>query len=201
MQKMSTNGPKRFAGTWRIFWRLLACLSVAIGFLTATTTPVLAEAPAPLPSAANFEVKFMQDMIDHHMMAIMEAEICLENAISGELRSLCQEIIVAQHHEMVMIQTWLSEWYGITYEPVMKPGEMKMLERLASFEGEEFEIEFMEMMIKHHSQAVKEGEKCLRKAFHIDLLNMCEDILETQSAEIMQMQTWLCEWYGICQKQ
>lgn len=198
---MVTNEQKRLSGTWRNLWRLLTGIAVVAGILSAKTTPVLAVAPAPLPSAANFDVKFMQDMVDHHMMAIMEAEVCLENAVHEELRSLCQEIILAQHHEMVMMQTWLSDWYGISYEPEMKPGEMKMLERFASLEGSEFEIEFMQMMIKHHSQAVKEGEKCLRKAYHIDLLNMCEDIIETQSAEIEQMQTWLCEWYGICQKQ
>ena len=66
--------------------------------------------------------------------------------------------------------------------------------------GVEFEIDFMQTMIKHHRQAIKEAETCLDKAYHPKLLSLCQNIIETQSAEIQQMQTWLCEWYGICKK-
>ena len=86
----------------------------------------------------------------------------------------------------------------ITYEPVMKPGDEQMMERLASLSGAEFEIAFMEMMIKHHEKAIKEGRHCLDKAYHPELRELCENIIRTQSAEIAQMQTWLCQWYGEC---
>ena len=33
----------------------------------------VASAPAPSPATANFEIKFMTDMIDHHYMAVMMA--------------------------------------------------------------------------------------------------------------------------------
>ena len=75
----------------------------------------------------------------------------------------------------------------------MSPGDR-------SLSGAEFEIAFMEMMIKHHEAAIREGERCLDRAYHAELRSLCEDIIETQSAEIAQMQTWLCEWYGICKE-
>jgi uncharacterized protein (DUF305 family) len=81
----------------------------------------------------------------------------------------------------------------------MKPGDQKMLDRLASLSGAEFEIAFMEMMIKHHEKAIKEARHCLAKAAHPELREMCEDIIATQSAEIAQMEAWLCQWYGECQ--
>ncbi len=74
-----------------------------------------------------------------------------------------------------------------------------MIERLASLSGAEFEIAFMEMMIEHHEAAIREAEECLRRAYHRQLRRLCENIIETQSAEIEQMQTWLCQWYGICE--
>ena len=56
----------------------------------------------------------------------------------------------------------------------------------------------MEMMIKHHEKAIKEGQHCLDKAYHTELRELCQNIIATQSAEIALMQTWLCQWYGEC---
>lgn len=158
----------------------------------------IASAPVPSPSVANFEIQFMTGMIDHHQMAVEMAEICLAKAVHEELRSMCQNIIATQSAEIEEMQSWLQEWYGITYEPTMKPGDQKMLERLASLSGPEFEIAFMEMMVKHHEGAIKEARKCLDKAAHAELRELCENIIATQSAEIQQLQTWLCQWYGEC---
>ena len=167
---------------------------------TATHTEgiTIASAPAPSPSTANFEIKFMTDMIDHHHMAVMMADMCIAKAVHSELRSLCERIKTAQMAEIEDMQSWLQQWDGISYEPVMKPGDEKMMDRLASLSGAEFEIAFMEMMIKHHEKAIKEGRHCLDKAAHAELRSLCENIIRTQSAEIAQMQTWLCQWYGEC---
>lgn len=89
------------------------------------------------------------------------------------------------------MQVWLDGWYGLEYEPEMKPGDMNQMEKLAVLNGAEFEIEFMEMMIKHHSKAIKEGEQCLKRAYHPDLLELCGDIIEAQTAEIDLMESWL----------
>jgi uncharacterized protein (DUF305 family) len=160
--------------------------------------PTVASMPASDPSAANYEVKFMTDMIDHHMMAIMTAQVCLEEAVHDELRTMCGEIITAQSAEITQMQAWLQDWYGMTYEPEMKPGGERMVERLAALEGAEFEIAFMEMMIKHHEKAVKEGEHCLDRAEHDALIATCQNIIATQSQEIATMEHWLCDWYGEC---
>lgn len=141
---------------------------------------------------------FMQDMLDHHMMAIMMSELCLEKAVHEELRALCADIIAAQRAEIEQMQAWLQTWYGISYEPTMKPGDERMMERMAAMSSAEFEVAYMEMMIRHHRRAVKEGEHCLHKAYHAGLVALCENIIEAQTAEIEVMQTWLCAWYGIC---
>ena len=163
--------------------------------------PSTATASAPSQRAARYEIDFMQDMIDHHAMAVMTAEMCVDKAVHKELRKLCQDIIAAQTREIEQMQTWLQEWYGISYEPRMKPSDRRMMERLAALSPEEFEVEFMQMMIEHHEKAIREGETCLRRAYHPDLIELCEDIIETQTAEIELMQEWLCEWYDICQDQ
>ena len=178
--------------------RTLFSLLLMLALAFSVVTPALADAPAPEKSTAKFEIDFMQDMIDHHMMAIMEAEVCLEKAIHEELRTMCEGIIATQSQEMMMMQSWLQDWYGISYEPEMTPGMMQQVEKLAELDGAEFEIEFMQTMIKHHEQAIKEAEKCVDRAYHEELVGLCQNIIAVQSAEIEQMQAWLCDWYGIC---
>ena len=155
-------------------------------------------APAPAKAAANFEINFLTGMIDHHHMAVMMAEVCQQKAVHEQLESLCDDIVASQSQEIEMMQSWLQDWYGIGYEPEMKPGDMKMMERLEALPPQEFEVMFMEMMIRHHQKAIREAEKCLDKAFHPELHRLCRSIIETQSAEIDQMEAWLCEWYGRC---
>jgi uncharacterized protein (DUF305 family) len=179
---------------------LVALVAVLAGIMFAGA-PVAASAPAPEQSAAKFEVKFMTQMIDHHAMAVHMGEMCLDKAIHEELRSMCEQIIASQSQEIELMQSWLSDWYGITHEPEMKPGHMQMMDKLAALESEEFEIAFMEMMIRHHEQAIKEADKCLDRAYHDELKDLCQQIIETQQQEIAQMQTWLCEWYQECKQQ
>jgi uncharacterized protein (DUF305 family) len=142
----------------------------------------------------------MENMIDHHAMAVAMAEICLDKAVHEELRTLCGSIITSQSQQIRQMQTWLQQWYAISYVPQMNPGDQRMMEKLASLSGAEFEITFMEMMIKHHEKAVKEGRQCLDKAYHPELIALCQNIVQTQSAEIMEMESWLCQWYGECRK-
>ena len=188
------DGYSKLAGF--IFAFVLA-LGAAAGSASAQTQE---SGPAPDRATAKFEIDFMKDMIDHHAMAVEMAEICLDKAIHPELRSLCEEIIAAQQQEITQMQSWLSNWYGISYSPQMKPGDMRMMERLASLTGAEFEIEFMQMMIKHHLKAIKEASKCVERAFHPESRELCENIITSQAAEIEQMRTWLCQWYGICKR-
>lgn len=183
----------RWTGGQLRIWRvaLLALSLFAIG-----AAPAVASEPAPDRSTARFEIDFMQDMIDHHAMAVMMAQMCLDKAVHAELRSLCESIKTSQRKEIQLMQSWLQSWYGVSHQPETKDtGQMKQLERAS---GAEFEIRFMEMMIRHHRAAIKEAETCLDRAYHPELRGLCQNIIETQSAEIQQLQTWLCQWYGRC---
>lgn len=175
-------------------------LAPAGGANLARQAPGVATAPAPSQRAAKYEIGFMQDMIDHHAMAGMMAEMCVDKPVHRELRRLCQDIIAAQTRKIEQMQTWFQERYGISCEPQMKPADQRMMERMAALSPEEFEIGFMQMMIEHHEKAIREGETCLRRAYHPELIELCENIIETQTPEIELMQEWLCEWYGICQE-
>lgn len=120
---------------------------------------VAAAAPAPESSTANYETDFLEGMIDHHAMAVQMASLCEGRAVHSELLSMCSQIASTQQQEIATMQSW-QDWYGATHQPDMNPGAMREMEKLAALSGAEFEIAFMQMMIKHHQSAVREGAQC-----------------------------------------
>lgn len=140
-------------------------------------------------------MEFLKSMIDHHYMAVVMAQECVDKAVHPELAAMCEDIITVQNQEIEQMQTWLQEWYGITYEPQLSTGDMASMQWLDQFTGAEYEIRFMQSMIRHHWAAVREAETCLDRAEHQDLLQLCQNIKTVQLSEIAQMQTWLEEWY------
>ena len=174
----------------------IALASCAIALTAAT--PVRGDSPAPTQAQGQYEVRFMTAMIDHHAMAVEMSTICLSNAATPELIAMCQDILAAQQQEIVTMQTWLQQWYGVSYAPQMTEGMRQRMDRMAQMYGPEFEIAFMKSMIRHHWTAVVRASGCIDRAYHPELVDMCANIIETQVAEITQMRTWLCNWYGVC---
>lgn len=161
-------------------------------------TSIRNAAPSPSRSTTTYEQKFMMNMIDHHQMAIEMAELCLAKAVHQELRDLCSSIIAVQSAEIRRMQRWLRDWYSVSYTPQMSKSGERDLRRLSMLSGADFEIAFMEMMIMHHEAAIEEAQQCSDRASHSQLLELCENIATSQSAEIQQMEEWLCAWYGRC---
>ncbi|MFZ5657308.1 MAG: DUF305 domain-containing protein [Pseudomonadota bacterium] len=181
------------ASRFRLMWQAFALLLVFAGLAHAA-------APAPERNTARYEVDFMQDMIDHHAMATMMAMTCESKAVHAELRELCTDIRMSQQQEIAQMQGWLQAWYGIAYRPEMKPGEMRRMERMAQLPPAEYEVEFMQSMIRHHRLAIRRASVCLDRAAHAALVDLCGDIIEVQLDEIRMMEAWLCQWYGICRR-
>ena len=151
----------------------------------------------PTQRQAQAEIRFLKGMIDHHHMAVMTAELCVERAVHAELREMCEDIATTQMAEIEQMQGWLEDWYGITYEPRMTPGMENEVDRLAALSGQDFEVAFLEMMIEHHQGAIKEARKIADRAFHPELVALANNIIAAQSAEIAMMREWLRDWYGI----
>ena len=153
--------------TRRVASGLTAAL-LATGALTgvavAAAPPAQASAPAASDQAARFEVDFLTGMIDHHHMAVMMAEMCVEKAVHDELAATCESIVATQSAEIATMQQWLEDWYGISHEPDMTG--MQSTHRFHDLDGEEFEVAFLRSMIRHHRGAIREAEKCLANAEH-----------------------------------
>lgn len=78
-------------------------------------------------------------------------------------------------------------------DPPMMMGMMAGLSRL---EGQEYEVAWMEAMIDHHDDAINMAERILERGEHQELLDMAQQIIDDQKAEIEKMEQMIAERSG-----
>ena len=63
-----------------------------------------------LENAEDFDREFVQEMIPHHQMAVMMAQMVKSGTSRAEMKKLADDIINAQNKEIEMMRQWLTEW-------------------------------------------------------------------------------------------
>lgn len=62
-------------------------------------------------SGAEFEIAFMQEMIEHHQVAIRRAARCEVRAAHATLVDMCGTMTETQAQEIQLMSSWLCAWY------------------------------------------------------------------------------------------
>lgn len=63
-------------------------------------------------SDAEFDREFIEQMIPHHEMAVMMAEMLRAATERSEMKQLADNVITSQSREIEMMRGWLTAWYG-----------------------------------------------------------------------------------------
>ncbi|HET7489477.1 MAG TPA: DUF305 domain-containing protein [Acidimicrobiales bacterium] len=184
--------------------RLLAVTtSLALAALLGAAGPAAAQDRPANATTSAYERTFLEQMSVHHHMAVMMSEICVDRAAELEpgLVALCSGIVQTQEHEIDSMVGWLADWYGVTdFSPHAHMGGdmMGMMDTMRSMPADQFQRFYLEDMIVHHAGALQPARQCKGRAAHEELRRLCAGIVDTQTAEIDQMRTMLCDWYGEC---
>lgn len=78
-----------------------------------------------LENAKPFDKEFIEQMTLHHQMAIMMAQMAMNNSNRPEIRGIANSIIKTQSAEISEMRQWYKEWYGTdvpTYPGMMGSG-------------------------------------------------------------------------------
>lgn len=186
----------------RIFWRKFR-LGVISVFWAVMVYASIGDAYADNSSHAHtsarvFEINFLKQMMDHHLLAVYMAALCQQRAMHADLIAMCVRMEASQRDEITTMKEWLHSWYGIEHTPALNQMDVMKLQAMRSISGEKFEIKFMTEMIPHHATAINSSLRCLVRGAQVNLLQLCESIITTQASEILQLRQWLCDWYQRC---
>lgn len=152
------------------------------------------------------DVAFAQGMIVHHEGALEMAQMADGRAQNPQVLDLADRIEAAQDPEIKTMTGWLEDWDqptsadesgGMDMEGGMDMGGMNMdMSGLEAASGAEFDRMWLEMMTEHHRGAVDMAETEIADGQDADAIALAEQIVESQSAEIDEMETLLTELGG-----
>ncbi|HEY0507412.1 MAG: Lipoprotein [Blastococcus sp.] len=154
------------------------------------------------------DVAFVQGMIPHHRGAIVMAQLADGRAQDPRVQDLADRIEAAQGPEIQTLTGWLEEWDEPLPDEDMGgmdhgSGGMDMegmseedMAALDSAFGADFDRLFLDLMVDHHRGAVDMAETEIAEGSHADAVDMARGIVESQTAEIQEMETLLTELGG-----
>lgn len=63
-----------------------------------------------LGAAPDFDLEFIAQMIAHHEMAVMMAQMLAAGTARPEMKALADQIITSQSREITMMRSWAKQW-------------------------------------------------------------------------------------------
>lgn len=165
---------------------------------TKSSAPASASASARAGAHNSADVKFAQDMIQHHRQAVEMAGLAEVRASSSDVKALAEKIKEAQEPEIKTFSGWLTGWgekvpedmTGMGHDMAYgMPGMMSSaaMDKLEKASGTEFDTMFMEMMTKHHQGAITMARTEKKQGEYGPAKELADSIIIAQSAEIQQM--------------
>jgi uncharacterized protein (DUF305 family) len=146
----------------------------------------------------NADTDFVRGMIPHHQGAVDVAEIVLKFGKDDEVRKLATDIITAQKAEITQMQAWLQK----NGNAAAGPKAAEIIEAYDDINAEMHkemnagltgnpDMDFMGGMIPHHEGAVEMAKVILRYGNDAELRKLAEEVVRSQTAEIVMMIGWL----------
>jgi uncharacterized protein (DUF305 family) len=200
------------------------------GTPTPTETPTMPGMGAATPrmggmmQMGEFDLMFIDMMIQHHEGALAMAEVAIERGEHPEVIEMAELIIAAQEEEIAQLEAWRTAWYPDAPEMPMEDimgsmdammagmpgmqemmgmaGMMVMMDPEAAAQAlrdapEPFDLAFLNAMIPHHLSAVMMAEMAVQQASHPEVAEAAQVMIDMQEGEIQAMRAWRAAWYGI----
>lgn len=146
---------------------------------------------------------FIAEMVPHHEAAIEMAEMAQTSAQRPEIQQLAQEIVATQGEEISQLEDIHGRLFDAPLGEVehgslgLSEEDSGMSHDASALEGaEDFDMEFIDMMIPHHQGAIRMAQVELDSGQDSELKSLAQAIIAAQSAEIEEMNQWREEWYG-----
>jgi uncharacterized protein (DUF305 family) len=137
------------------------------------------------------DIMFAELMIPHHEQAIEMSEIALLNTSNPEVLQLAQDIKDAQSPEIEIIKSWtgvnVSTHAGHMMDGMLSENE---LSDLRNAKGREFDLLFLQGMIKHHEGAIAMAQG-VADSKSKDVSELSALIIKAQEVEISKMKKLL----------
>lgn len=179
---------------------------------------------------AHFEVEFMRFTIDHHFAALRMTELAAgtdpqrnpeispnegtsptpgfaqtpAKATLDDLKSLARRNNRMQREEILTLQRFLRDWYGVDHQPRVRGESQRLVDVLDRAQrGAQFNHAFYETFSRHHYALLEPVNACMTgsELTHEELRRECRNAWHSQTSDIQMMREELLRHFGIADYQ
>ncbi len=186
---------------------------LAVLLLGASGGLLVAQSESADPQPSPVDIGFAQDMSVHHRQAALMASLVPERSNDPAVRTLAFDIQSTQLEQIGRMQGWLSLWgapalpsgqhmtwmssmpghgaAGVETMPGM--ASQQELEALRRASGPEFDVMFLQLMLRHHQGGVPMARYAQEHAAVPQVRNLAGQMLASQTMESAFMTQLLAE--------
>jgi uncharacterized protein (DUF305 family) len=191
---------------------LLAVIGVGLLLIGGAGAVALGIGRDEPPSADSVDAGFARDMSVHHLQGVEMANLALDKATDPQVRSIAFDISATQTNQVGRMQGWLTLWgvpisggermawmAGSGHDHMAMGADGLMpgmategeLTDLQSRTGTDFDMRFLQLMIRHHQGGRAMAEYAAQHAELAPVRSLARSIDETQTAETTTMSALL----------
>jgi len=172
------------------------------------------------PGTDSAEAGFARDMSEHHAQAVDMSLIALQRSDDREIDLLAYDIATTQGTQIGTMQGWLEQWDLPAARPeprmawmekamagadsAVEPGDADYrpmpgmattaeMDALESAPRDEVDVDYLEMMIRHHVAGVEMAQAAVESTDSPDVLRLAEAMVNGQRREIELMESLLSD--------
>ncbi|PGH42534.1 Uncharacterized conserved protein, DUF305 family [Micromonospora sediminicola] len=175
-------------------------VGLLLGYAGGLLTPTLTR-----PGDNSAEAGFARDMTAHHNQAVAMGLLAFRQGQDAEVRQVGVDIATGQQGEIGTMQTWLRSWKldptgdqpAMAWMPdgagLVKNGLMpgmatpEEMAKLKAATGREFDLLFLNMMIRHHIGGVHMIDGILAEGHDDDVLAVAQTMKNTQQNDLTNL--------------
>lgn len=195
----------------------LLLIGATIGLLIGRSEQPVSE---PGTSPSQVDIGFAQDMAVHHLQAVTMGNLAYARGDDQAIRNIGFDIAATQQGQVGTMQGWLSLWnapeqapgevmtwmahgsdsaHGSAHGSMAAESDAAMpgmatsdeMRKLRSLSGEEFDVFFLQLMLRHHQGGTPMAEYAVEHANIQQVRALARSMLESQGAEITVMKGML----------
>ncbi|MFF0657048.1 DUF305 domain-containing protein [Micromonospora tulbaghiae] len=175
-------------------------VGLVLGYAGGLLTPTLTR-----PGENSAEAGFARDMTAHHNQAVAMGLLAFSQGQDPEVRQVGVDIATGQQGEIGTMQTWLRSWRldptgeqapmawmkdgGGLIKNGLMPGMAtpEEMAKLRAAGGREFDVLFLQMMIRHHIGGVHMIDGILDEGRDDDVLAVAQTMKNTQQNDLTNL--------------
>lgn len=142
----------------------------------------------------NNDADFSRMMKEHHEGAVDMSELLLEKGKDEELKSFARKVIETQNKEIHLMKKYEDRKDASAdskeFVQALNQSMSSMMDKNIPVHND-IDKDYAQQMIPHHKSAVDMAKVYLKFGKEKELLQLSEDIVKTQNAEITQLKDWL----------